>query len=345
MAHLAKQTSSNPSATILRPCCDYSYLFKASATEIKQKTNWLLWLSLSLLSSFFIAELTVGLWSGSLSLLADAGHMLSDVAALGITLSATKLAQQPAKGQATFGHRRIEILAALVNSIAVLAIAAFIAWEAIVQFHTPQPVLGLPMLIVAGVGLAVNSINIALLHKASRDNLNLRGAFLHVVADAASSLGVILAACAVYYFSWTWVDAIVSAGIACFISLGALPVIRESWEILMEYAPRTVDSVKVEAALKSFPLVASMEKLHIWTITSNQVLLSAHLVVDADSGEQRDQLLRQLQSYLEQEFGIHDSTLQLTSRKSTTAPALHPLLHRNLMDVFTHKSANCDCKW
>lgn len=339
-----KQATGNHRAAVLRPCCDYSHLVDAETSPGGKKTQ-LLWLSLGIVSSFFIAELSTGLCSHSLSLLADAGHMLSDVVALGLTLIAMWLAQRPAANRATFGHGRVEILAALVNGCSLVAIAAFIAWEAVGQFQSPEPVLGLPMLIVAGVGLVVNSINIALLHKASRDNLNLRGALIHVVADAASSGGVILAALAVYFLNWTWVDAAVSLLISCSVGLSAIPLIQHSLEILMEYAPRSVDPARVEEALKSFSAVERVEKLHIWTINSGEVTLCANLrIVDAPSGEQRDRLLRQLQAHLEQEFGIRESTLQLTSGKSTEAIALHPLLNSKLIDLFAEKNEDCDCQ-
>ena len=332
-----KQAPGNHRIAVVRGCCDYSHLRQSG-----QKTH-LLWLSLGMLGSLFVAELITGLWSGSLSLLADAGHMLSDVAALGLTLIATWLAKRPATNRATFGHGRVEILAALVNGVSLLAIAAFIGWEAVAQFQSPEPILGLPMLMVAGVALVINSINIALLHKASRDDLNLRGAFLHVVADAASSVGLILAAVAVYFWNWVWVDAVVSVLIACSVSVSALPIIQQSLEILMEYAPRSVDPARVEAALNSFAAVERVQKLQIWTITSGEVILCAQLIVDSSTLRQRDRLLIELQAHLEVEFGIRESTLQLTSDKSTEAIALHPLLSSNLSDLFARKNGDCDC--
>ena len=338
MTPLLREHSRNIHADGLHPCCDYSYLVDAT-DQSGQKTQ-LLWIVLSLLSSFFIAELYTGLRSHSLSLLADAGHMLSDLLALGLTLIATWLSRRPAANRATFGYRRVEILAALANGFGVLVVSALIAWRAIEQFPSPEEaVLGLPMLIVAGVGLAINSINIALLHKASRDDLNLQGAFLHVVADAASSMGVIVAALAVYIWNWVWVDAAMSLLIACSVGLSTLPLIHHSLEILMEYAPRSIDPALVEAALSSFESVERVEKLHVWTITSGEVALCAHLSVNLPSCEQRDRLLKQLQAHLEQ-FGIRNSTLQLTSRKTVEPIALHPLLSSNLIDLFALKHAN-----
>ncbi len=343
MTLLIEGRSNSYHPTVMRPCCDFSHLLGTQTTESGQKTQ-LLWIAVGLLSCLFVAELLTGLLSHSLSLLADAGHLLSDVVALGISLVATRLAQRTATAQATFGHRRVEILAALVNALALLAIAAFIAKEAVGRFQAPEPVLGLPVLIVAAVGLAVNGINIALLHKASRDDLNIRGAFLHVVADTASSVGVILAALLIYFFNWIWIDAVVGIIIACSISFSALPLVRDSLEVLMEYAPRSINPAKVEAALESFAAVFQVEKLHIWTVGSGQVALCAHLTVDAIGGGERDRLTKQLQTHLEQEFGIRESTLQLTHRNSTEFMELHPLLSSSLIAKLNQNNQNSNCK-
>jgi cobalt-zinc-cadmium efflux system protein len=293
-------------------------------------------MTLGLLIGFFIAELGTGLWSHSLSLLADAGHLLSDVATLGLTLLASWLAVRPAGGQATFGYRRVEILAALVNGFSLLAIATLIAWEAMARFQAPEPVLGLPMLIGATTGLLVNSLNITLLHQHSHNDLNLRGAFLHVVADAVSSVGVILAALAVYFLDWLWIDPAASLLVAGLTGLSAIPLVRESLEILMEYAPRSIDPAEVVASLKSFSAVDRVEKLHIWTITSSQVMLCAELIVESLNAEERERLLRQLQEHLNQEFGIDESILQMTSSDRIPV-ALHPLLSNNLVSLLSSR--------
>lgn len=304
--------------------CRCSHLGDIEVVHRRQKTQTL-WITLGLLVSFFFAELGISLWSHSLSLLADAGHLLSDVAALGLTLLASWLATQPAADRATFGYRRVEMLAALVNGLSLLAIAALIAWEAIGRFQAPEPVLGLPMLIGAVIGLLVNSLNVTLLHQHSHDDLNLRGAFLHVVADAVSSVGVILAALAVYFLNWLWVDAGASLLVAGLTGFSAMPVVQESLEILLEYAPRSIDPAEVTASLKSFTGVYDVERLHIWTITSAQVMLCAALIVESLTAEQRDQLLQQLHVHLNHEFGINEPILQLTSREHKESVALHPL--------------------
>lgn len=335
MVPSVKQAFGHRSAS-LQPCCDYSQLVNPNTNK---QNIWLLWICAFLLSSFFATELAMGWWSGSLALQADAGHMLSDVSALVLTSISTHFAAKPASNRASFGHQRVEIFAALANSIALLAIAAFIGWEAINQLRAPMPVMGLPMLVTAGVGLIVNSINISLLHKPSQNNINLRGAFLHMVADAASSVGTILAALAIYFWNWTWVDALTSLLVACFIIYNSLPILQQSWEILMEYAPQSIDPVEVEAFITSFNGVERVEKLHIWAIGSNRVALAAHLIVNLPEAEKRDRLLRKLQVHL-QEFGIGESTLQLTGDKTMEEVALHPLLNSNLIDLFARKNQN-----
>ena len=269
--------------------CKRSHQSDAEVAYVKQKVRRL-WIVLGLRSSLLLVELAIGFWTHSLSLLAVAGHMLSDIFTLGAALIAASLAQRPAVGQATFGYRRLEILVALMNGAILIAIAALIAWKVIERFQAPEPVLALPTLVVAALGLAINSLLVSLLHEDSDRDLNLRGAFLHVVADATSFFGVILAAIVVYWFNWFLADAIASLFVACLICLSALPLVWDSLRILMEYAPSTVDVAKVEAILSANACVQQVERLHVWTITSGQVALCAHLVVESLSAQERDRL-------------------------------------------------------
>ncbi|KYC40496.1 cation transporter [Scytonema hofmannii PCC 7110] len=305
---------------------------KDKVTIDNHKTR-LLSIIVCLLAGFFVTEWSVGLWSKSLSLQADAEHILSDVAALGISLFASWLAQKPASGQATFGHRRIEILAALANGLSLLVIAIFICWEAIHRFHSPEGISGLPMLVVAMIGLIVNLLNITLLHPHSHNDLNLRGALLHVMADTASSLGVILAAVAIHLWNWLWADAAISLLVAGFTGLSALPLLQESLLILLEYAPPSIDPVEVEISLKSFSQVLEVEKLRVWRISREQVMLCAHITVDCTTFEESNGLLVKLRSHLQQTFGIHEVTLELTNRKSLAATSIHPLFKQDLISM------------
>ncbi|MEH1790075.1 MAG: cation diffusion facilitator family transporter [Nostoc sp.] len=290
----------------------------------------ILWIMLGLLTCFFIAEWSVGLWSQSLSLQADAGHILSDITALLISIFASFLARQPAKNQATFGYQRIEVLAALLNGLGLLAIASFITWEAINRWQHPASILGLPMLVLAVLGLIINLLNITLLHPHTHDDLNLRGALLHVIADTASSVGVIIAALAVHFWDWWWADVAISLVVAIFTGLSALRLVQESLKIFLEYAPKSIDPDEVEISLKYFPGVTQVEKLHIWAINSNQVILCANLTVECATDRERDRLLNKLQTHLQKTFKISEVTLQLTSSKHSSKLPIHPLFKQNI---------------
>lgn len=283
---------------------------KVVSRQLKMR---LLWIVLGLRSSLFLFVLMIGFWTHSLSLLASSGDMFSDMVAISLTLGATALAQRPATKMATFGYRRIEILVALLNGLAILAISALTTWEAIGQFQEPDPIRGLPMLITAGVSLVFNSIIIRLLHEESSHDLNLKGAFLRILADTTGSISVILAALGIYYFNWLWADAVASLLVAAFLCISAVPLVMDSLRILLEFAPDSIDVTAIEAALHSFPEVYQVKKLNVWTITSNQIALNAHLGVKLMTTEERDQLLNQLQTHLNQEFGIYELTLQLTA--------------------------------
>ncbi|MBD0387125.1 MAG: cation transporter [Nostoc sp. C3-bin3] len=289
-----------------------------------------LWITVGLLAVFFVAEWSVGLWSQSLSLQADAGHILSDITALAISLIASFLAQKPAKKKATFGHQRIEVLAALLNGLGLLAIATFIILEAIQRWQHPAAILGIPMLAIAVLGLIVNLLNINLLHPHTHDDLNLRGAFLHVIADTVSSVGVIIAALAVHLWDWWWADVAISIVVATFTGLSALPLVQESLKIFLEYAPESINPVEVEISLKSFPGVVQVEKLHIWTISLNKVMLCANLTVESATIQERDRLLNKLEAHIQKTFNIAEITLQLTSCRNPSMMEIHPLFKQDL---------------
>ncbi len=315
-----------PKSSALRPCyCGYLH------SENPRKKVQTVSLALVLLSSLFASELIIGAFSHSLSLLADAGHLFADIAALGMTLIAVWVAQRPATGRSTFGHKRVEILAALLNGLSLLAIAAFVIWESVDRFHTPQTVLGLPMLIGATIGLGINSLNLVLLHQRQQDDLNLKAAFLHVLADAASSVGVIAASLTIYFWHWMWMDATASLLVAGLTSLSALPLIKESLEILLEYAPSSIEPADVETALMTFEPIIQVDNLRIWSITSGHLALNAHLKVSATlDNRDRDQLLERIKNQLSQQFLIQEVTLQMISEPSIDKPQLHPLFTQSL---------------
>lgn len=302
-------------------CCDLDGLAAAQPGQGSRR----LWVVLALLLCLWFAELGIGSWSHSLSLMADAGHLFADVGALVMTLAASWFARRPAAGRATFGHWRIELLAALANGFGLLAIAALVAWEAVERFHVPEPVLSLPLLLGAGLGLLVNGLNLKLLHKHSSSDLNLQGAFLHVVADVASSVGILVAALVIYGLHWLWIDAAASLVIACLTGLSALPLIWNSLEVLLNYAPRSTDPAVVRQCLESFAGVHQVQTLYIWSIASNRVGLCAQLAIDPLTAAERDRLLAAVQAELNQTFGIQESTLQLTNRYAAGLENLQPL--------------------
>ena len=246
-----------------------------------------LWIVLGLTAAFMVAEVVGGLLANSLALLADSGHMLADVGALALSLMAMRLALRPPSAEHTFGFVRTEILAALVNGATLLFISGWIVWEAWERLSTPQEVDGPLMMGVAGVGLMVNVVGAGLLHAHADENLNVRGAYLHVLGDLLGSIGAILAGALILLTGWTPIDAIVSVVIAGLILLGAWRLMKEATGVLLEMVPPHVDMESVLADLQSIPNVHNVHDLHVWTLTSGFVALSGHGVLDDPTHHQR----------------------------------------------------------
>jgi cobalt-zinc-cadmium efflux system protein len=276
-----------------------------SRADDRRRLTWVL----VLVGIYLIAEVLGGLWTGSLALLADAGHMFSDVAALALSLFAIWLAQRPTSIERTFGFHRIEILAALANGVALLAVALLILIEAGQRLSAPTEVLGGPMLAVAVGGLIVNLFGLWILRGGKEANLNVRGAWLHVLSDALGSIGAITAAGLVWAFGWSRADPIASIGISLLVIIASWQLLRETVGVLMEAAPRHIDVEQVARALSETPGVVAVHDLHIWTITSGLVSLSCHV----ESSHQRadPEMLGALQSVLRQRFGIEHVTIQI----------------------------------
>ena len=266
-------------------------------------------ITLGLAASYMVVEVVGGLWTGSLALLADAGHMLSDVAALGLSLVALWLAERPAPAARTFGYRRLEILAALVNGVALVVIAIFVGIEALQRFSTPGHVLGGPMLLIATGGLAVNLAGLAILHGGREHSLNVRGAWLHVLSDALGSVGAMAAGAAIWAFGWHWADPLASLAISVLVLHASWALLRETTDVLLEAAPPHLDVEELRATLESTPGVVSVHDLHVWTITSGMVSLSCHLR-SAPSAPHPD-LLVALHQTLRERFAIHHATIQI----------------------------------
>jgi cobalt-zinc-cadmium efflux system protein len=265
--------------------------------------------TLALVAAYLIAEVLGGLWTGSLALLADAGHMFSDVAALTLSLFAIWLAQRPTSVERTFGYHRVEILAALANGVGLVAVALLILREAIERLSAPRDILGAPMLAIAVGGLLVNLAGLWMLHGGKDSNLNVRGAWIHVLSDALGSVGVIVAASLVWIFGWRWADPIASIGIALLVIFASWQLLRETVGVLMEAAPSHIDVDEVRRVLRETPGVLSIHDLHVWTITSGFVSLSCHVESSQEVADR--ELLAALQQILRERFAIDHVTIQV----------------------------------
>ncbi len=273
-------------------------------------------LTLVLTSVVMLVELAAGFWTGSLALLADAAHMLTDVAGLGLALFAIWIAHRPPTPAKTYGYYRAEILAALLNAVILFLVAGGILVEAWRRWRAPGDVLAGPMAVVAALGLGVNLLSAAALHRGAAESLNVRAAYLEVVSDALSSLAALLAAGVVLATGWTGADPLASALIALFIVPRTWGLLRQAVNVLLEGTPPHLELAKIEAAMCAVPGVRRVHDLHVWTLTSGREAMSAHVVVE-DVG-QSERLLEALHALLHARFGIDHTTVQL----ETAPPAV-----------------------
>lgn len=265
---------------------------------------WALGLTLIIL----VAEGAGGWIANSLALLADAGHVLTDAGALGLSLFVSWLARQPGAPEKTYGYLRWEILAALINGATLLVISAWIVIEAVMRFQHPEPVSGGIMLIAAVLGFVINAVAVWLLHGVREGSLNVRGAYLHVLGDMLASGGTVVAALIIRSTGWLQADPIASLLTTILIVLGAWRLVRESVDVLLEAAPSHIDLDGVRRQLESVGGVESVHDLHVWTVTSGMVALSAHAIVRESSDHQA--VLEQSHDLLAR-LGIHHVTIQL----------------------------------
>ena len=271
-----------------------------------------LWVVLVITGGFMVAEVVGGLLANSLALLADAGHMLTDVLALALSLVAMRLAMRPPSPERTFGYVRLEILAALVNGAVLLGVSGWIVWEALERLRAPADVDGPLMMAVAILGLVVNLAGAALLKEHAADNLNVRAAYLHVLGDLLGSVGAIGAGAIILLTGWTPADALASVVIAGLILLGAWRLVREAAEVLLEMAPRHVDMTEVLKDLRAIPHLDDVHDLHVWTLTSGFVALSGHAVLEDPTHHQA--VLDEIRERMG-ERGIEHVTFQLEPRR------------------------------
>lgn len=282
----------------------YQEKIKKSATASKR-----ILLSTLLTAAIFLVELVGGLMSGSLALLADAGHMITDVFALLVSSFAVFLAAKPPTKNRTYGFYRIEILAALLNGTILCLIAAFICYEAIARFGSPREVHTHEMMLFGGIGLVANVVSASILHRSKESSMNVKAAYLHVVSDLIGSIGVLIAAGVIALTGLHFVDSIISILIAILIVKGGWNVVSESIDVLLESVPRDLDIARIETELRAHQHVVDLHDLHIWAITSGINALSCHLVVDEYDCSQN--LILSINKLLKERFNIDHVTIQL----------------------------------
>ena len=265
-------------------------------------------IGISLNIVYVAAEAAFGFWAGSLALLADAGHNLSDVLGLVLAWGAAYVARFPPTERHTYGWRSSTILAALANALILLVAVGMILWEAIGRFREPEPVAGTALIWVAGVGVVINTATALLFFGGRKGDLNIRGAFLHMAADAGISLGVVLAGVAILKTGMYWIDPAVSVLVAVLIFVSTWGLFRESIEMAMHAVPRGIDLDDVRAHLRGLPGIEGVHDLHVWPMSTTETALTAHLVKPDPAGD--DELLARACRELHDEFGIEHMTIQ-----------------------------------
>lgn len=267
-----------------------------------------MWIALFLTGSFMVAEVIGGLLTGSLALISDAAHMLTDTAALGIALFAIRMGRRAADTRRTFGYARFEILAAAFNAAMLFIVAFYILYEAIERLRQPAEIQSVAMLVVAVIGLVVNFISMRLLSSGKDDSLNVKGAYLEVWSDMLGSLGVIGGALVIRFTGWTWVDPLIAVAIALWVLPRTWTLLKESVNVLLEGVPDGVKLTEVEQMLRSVAGVQDVHDLHVWAITSGKPSLSAHLLLNA--GVDTEAVRIAVSGKLREQFGLRHSTLQ-----------------------------------
>lgn len=276
-----------------------------------QNKKVMLW-TFFLITGFMVVEIIGGVMTNSLALLSDAGHMMSDSAALGFSYVALIVGQRAVSGQKTFGYRRFEIFAAFINGLTLIGISVYIFYEAIKRFSEPPEVASTGMLVVAVLGLLVNIAAAYILNRGDNDNLNVKSALLHVLGDILGSVGAITAALCILFFNWTLADPIASMIVAVLIIISGYRVTRDSFHILMEGAPENLPTEDIKLKILTIDEVEEITDLHVWSITSDFPSLTCHVMVARDADEQV--VLRKIQQLLHDEFDLHHMTIQIEKR-------------------------------
>lgn len=273
-------------------------------------------IGIALNTAFIVLEVIFGIFSGSLALLADAGHNVSDVLGLILAWVATVLAKRAATERRTYGWRRATVLAALFNALLLLVGVGGILWEAIGRFRDPPAVVGATVIWVAALGILVNGATALLFMSGRKKDLNVRGAFLHMAADAAVSAGVMVAGAVILLTDWAWLDPVVSIGVAALILLSTWGLFTDALNLSLDAVPENIDPAAVQAYLAGLPEVSEVHHIHIWPLSTTEVALTAHLVkIDASID---DALLVRIREELHREYGIDHATIQFESAACQT---------------------------
>ena len=266
-------------------------------------------IGIALNSAFVVVEAVYGVLAESTALLADAAHNLTDVVGLGMAWGATVLARRPPSDRHTYGIRRVTVLAALVNALLLVAAVGAVSWEAIGRLRTPSDPHGTTMMIVAGVGVVVNTGSALLFVNRRRGDVNLRAAFLHLAADAAVSAGVVVAGLALWRTGWTWIDPATSLAISAIILVGTWGLLRDSLHLALDGVPKEIELAAVRTFLRGLPDVASIHDVHVWAMSTSEVALTAHLVMPWRACP--SDFLTRVEHELAERFGITHATIQI----------------------------------
>lgn len=268
-------------------------------------------IALVLTGTFMVVEIVGGIIAGSLALLADAGHMLTDTMALSLAAMAFHVSKRPPDAKRTFGYQRFQILAAFVNGLSLLAIVGWILFEAVRRFINPRDVLGETMLVIAAAGLVINLVSFAVLHTGDRENMNIRGAALHVAGDLLGSIAAIVAAIIIIFTGWMPIDPILSIAVAALILKSAWSLVKRSAHILLEGAPEWLNvEVMQDRIVASVPGVGEIHHVHIWGLTPQQLMLTMHVSL-SEAVESQSDVIRNVKTFLKDEYGIGHSTIEV----------------------------------
>jgi cobalt-zinc-cadmium efflux system protein len=268
-------------------------------------------IALVLTGVFMIVEVIGGIISGSLALLADAGHMLTDTMALALAAVAFQVSKRPADAKLTYGYQRFQILAAFVNGLSLILIVAWILYEAVDRFRNPTEILGNTMLLIAAIGLVVNLVSFLVLHGGDRDNLNIRGAAIHVAGDLLGSVAAIIAAIVIIYTGWTPIDPLLSVAVALLILRSAWALVKRSAHVLLEGAPEWLDlDTMQERIISKVPTVIGIHHVHVWGLTPQDLMLTMHVRLQG-APTNPTECIRHIKAVLKDEYGIGHTTVEI----------------------------------